>query len=309
MADIATPEPSDTPVDDTPVENTPVVDSQIPAADELSGGDPSAGAGPAFSAETVSLAETYGLDPSHFASEDAVRNMASFLESQFEAWQRSQPQHQSQPQGNPAQREEQRTQQPSQFDLDKLFPPDAFDDVARNGFKSLHSHFDERLKPLSDLAGQFQSVQQQVEALKAYHQQQEEKRFEQEMDDWFSKAPDTHKGRFGSGAFRSLKLPTQKEARNSVVAEVYRLADADSKSGRQMLSPSQYADRALHILFGNDHKQNARADIVKQLANRKNAALPGANGKQSQPLTGEDRAWATYKAKAEKAGIRQLSDD
>lgn len=305
VSEETTVQPDDVAADDT----IPAAESQDSLAVENSGDGTNPGAEPEFSEDATSLAASYGLDPSDYRNEQSLYKAVALIDRQLSQWSRSfaqQPQEAKATQQQPAQASPQVEKQ--RPDFEKLFPSENWDQSVRDAFKALDDYHSSRFDGLHKQVGELTPVQQKVAQFEQFLQVQEQQSYERSMDEQFSKLGPEWKATFGDKAMRELPHGPMRDARNAVANEITALYQADIHLNRQPGTPESYFRRALGSVFGHNQQAIARNQITAQLASNKNRALPGANGKQTKPLAGEDRAWAVAKAKFEAAGIA-VSDD
>ena len=304
----------DAPADETAAaqvtEQTPAVESTPAesAAIETSGGEGGHVEQSVIDEELASLASEYQLDPKDFGNDPSrLRAAAAKFDRQLAEFARSlQGQRGGTGAGQPP--ATQPGQAKSEVDFDKLLPDltdtadthweeplKALPKQTRELAKALHEHYKQRFETLQT------DFSQRVEGIEGFIRSQEEARTEREVDGFFSGLGKEWEGEFGKGAIRALS-PSLVQRRNEVYGEALALQAGYLQMGRQPPALDTLLKRALHSRYADQNTTFTRQQLIREAAEKKQAATGGAASKRSQPATPRDRALQVVRE-----GLKQLN--
>ena len=238
--------------------------------------------GQTFNPDLVSRAESYGLDPSSFATEKSLGYVVNQFDqgnqqlAQWNDWYSSQQQSQS---GT----EEQSPQQPR-------FIVDLNDDYA-DGLKTainamasnMQAHYDNQLNIVA------QSILDQQQFVSYAQQQQSQEYAAGELEQFNTAITKlSNKDLFGSVPYEQLE-PGSIEAKNmeSVYEQMNVIANGYRSSGKQMPDIDGLVKQAYHSIFADEignHSRNSRNDRLRASSRRR---LGGGISTAAEPDTGD----------------------
>ena len=290
------------------VEATPVA----PAADPV-GGDVDAGAGqPAFSAETLDLAGRYGLDPEDYKDEAAFYRAVARQDRATMEWQRSRESQSRQPSNIPAEKKETAQQALKRLEFEKLFPKTAdgeIDPAIVAACKAMDDHYHGLFEGTTKELAELRALKAEFEEHKQFRQSEEQRRFVQEWDTFFSGVGDDFKDKVGTGSQGDVSQ-NQLLLRDNIVQTALALKQVDIDRGFRPLSDKQYGQRALLSVIGPaETNAIARKDILNKAKKRSGAALNGANGRTAPTLDPRERAWQKFQEIGKKVGVYDNDED
>jgi hypothetical protein len=182
--------------------------------------------------------------------------------------------------------------------------PDDYSEELTKAVTGMNDHYDSIVREQGSLLKQIVpailELHQELTQFTGHSQAEAVAQFEQELDTSFTTLGDEYKDKFGAGPIRQLD-PNSSEYinRNKLVEEMNAIAAGEARArpnGRPASSRSQLFQRALYSLYPDAIKSTVRKEILGKAQERNGQSLARPTGRQSKPLTGEERAVKTAEA-------------
>lgn len=276
-------------------ETQTLADAQVPASQGSAISDVQSGDGGSradvqsgIDEGLASLARDYGFDPEEWkANPAALEKAVTQFDRLYSHHSRMLSQPQTQPNYAPADgtnaTERKRLELAMRaLDSDDIDPSIVgFSKQTTEALQQMNDYYQSQIDGFSPL-------QEKLASMERYIQDQENLRFEQQLDDSFDRLGDEFKELYGKGPMHELR-PTSLQSvnRQAVAQALFEIRYMDAQSGRRVPFASQFK-RAQHLANGEQLPTIERRRLALQAHSNKSAALSRPAGKNGTPLASEE---------------------